>query len=156
MAYDRLFTIPFTAPFLPHFVKALLQGRVVAGLDASSPAEAMANITLFVPTQRAAKALKQEFLYQIETEASLLPRIITLGAIEDSPNVLIENANLQWIETILTIPPAIPKHHRLLLLARLIRAWAMNIVKEDSENQSQDKSNDVDIQRIFGQSHANA
>lgn len=157
MAIHQLYTIPFSSPFMRSFVARLLNGDIIDGIDKNTPPQSLADITIFVPTQRAGKALKQEFLYQVETQAVLLPHIIALGSIDQAQEILIENADLDWLETSLVIPPQIPSHQRLLILARLIRSWALEYRSNETLNPD-DIGNDHHrgIVEVFGHNIAGA
>ena len=53
----RVFTIPPGAPFLPTLSRALLDGEVTEGFPGSGGPLALAEATIYLPTQRAAQAL---------------------------------------------------------------------------------------------------
>ena len=57
MEHPNVFTIPPGAPFLDTLVAALLGGRLIEGFDASAPF-ALADVTLYLPTRRAARAIR--------------------------------------------------------------------------------------------------
>ena len=58
----RVFTIPSGAPFLPTLSHALLDGALIDGFPGSGGAMALADATIYVPTQRAAEALAEALL----------------------------------------------------------------------------------------------
>ena len=55
----RVFTIPSGAPFLPTLSRALLDGALIDGFPGAGGPMALADATIYVPTQRAAQALAQ-------------------------------------------------------------------------------------------------
>ena len=57
----RVFTIPAAAPFLPTLARALLAGRLIPGFPGPDPF-ALADATLYLPTQRAARAFGQALI----------------------------------------------------------------------------------------------
>ena len=82
----RVFTIPSGAPFLPTLSRALLDGVLVDGFPGAGGAMALADATIYVPTQRAAQALAEALLSASGARSLILPRIAPLGAFEpDEP-----------------------------------------------------------------------
>src|ERR1700722_17642313 len=73
----RVFTIPSGAPFLPTLSRALIDGFPGAG----GPM-ALADATIYVPTQRAGQALAKALLSASGGRSLLLPHIAPLGAFE--------------------------------------------------------------------------
>ena len=90
----NLFTIAPGAPFLKTFVSALLDGEIVPGLSRDTPPLTMARATIYVPTQRAARALAAEFAQALDRRATLLPRILPLGALEERENAALFSRRL--------------------------------------------------------------
>ena len=78
----RVFTIPSGAPFLPTLSRALLDGVLIDGFPGESGPMALADATIYVPTQRAAQALAKALLSASGGRSLLLPRIAPLGAFE--------------------------------------------------------------------------
>lgn len=113
----NIFSIPPSAPFLPTFVDALLAGRLVPGLGAGVDPLALARITLYVPTRRAARALPALFQARLGRSATLLPAIRALGDVDEDVHLLrSEAADPQ-------LPPALPEMHRKMAMTRLVHAW---------------------------------
>ena len=78
-ATPRLYTIPPTAPFLTVLARALLRGDLpVAGWLRPDPLS-LPLTTIYLPTRRAARGLREAFLAESGSNALLLPRIRTLG-----------------------------------------------------------------------------
>src|SRR5690348_16478158 len=73
----HIFSIAPGCAFLPTLVDALLDGRLVGPL-AHDPA-ALSDITIYVPTRRATRALVALFAERGDGRAQLLPRIVPLG-----------------------------------------------------------------------------
>ena len=71
----RVFTVPASVPFLRTLVAALVDGRLVDGFEAHKHPERMAQATLYLPTRRAGRLVREIFLDELKTEALLLPRI---------------------------------------------------------------------------------
>ena len=78
----RVFTIPSGAPFLPTLSRALLDGVLIEGFPGAGGPMALADATIYVPTQRAAQALAKALLSASGGRSLLLPRIAPLGAFE--------------------------------------------------------------------------
>jgi ATP-dependent helicase/nuclease subunit B len=78
----RVFTIPSGSPFLPTLSRALLDGALIDGFPSAGGPMALADATIYVPTQRAAQALAKALLEASGASSLLLPRIAPLGAFE--------------------------------------------------------------------------
>ncbi|MBA5776990.1 double-strand break repair protein AddB [Stappia sp. F7233] len=116
-ARPSLFTIPPTAPFLETLVDALVEGRLVPGFDPKSDPLSLADVTLYLPTRRAARALPDLFRRRLGTSASLLPVIRPLGDVDEDEHVLRAAPDATGL------PPPIPPMERLLAMTRLVRGW---------------------------------
>ncbi|HET6378678.1 MAG TPA: double-strand break repair protein AddB [Methylocella sp.] len=120
----RVFTIPPGAPFLRTFAAALLDGQIAEGYSRDLPPFGLARATIYVPTQRAARALASELAGALGRPAALLPRILPLGALEDlETSLLIDETGLEGMEE-LGAPEAADEVTRRLLLTSLILQWA--------------------------------
>src|SRR5262249_30276912 len=73
MADPRVFTIPASAPFVPTLISALLDGRLVAGLPPRRDPLALAGATLYLPTRRACRLVRDRFLDVTGGEAARPP-----------------------------------------------------------------------------------
>lgn len=116
----NVLTIAPGVPFLPAFARALFEGHVVPGLSAASGPFALARATIYVPTQRARRALVSA-LADAAQGATLLPRIAALGALDDDEA---GGADDPGIGDDSAVPPAIGPLARRLLLTDLVLAWA--------------------------------
>ena len=107
-----VYTIPAGVPF----ASALADGIGKLAGDSESLARAM----IMVPSRRAAQSLRAAFLEIQNGQASLLPRIVPLGDVEDdSPDML----SMPDIDAL--CPPAIDPLKRQLTLARLLRGFTL-------------------------------
>jgi ATP-dependent helicase/nuclease subunit B len=119
----RIFTIPPGAPFLKTFAEALLDGSIVAGYSSALGPLEIADATIYVPTQRSARALAHELAVALGREAALLPKILPLGALDETEEELffdeamIEDASLD-------LPQAIGEVARRLQLSELVLGWS--------------------------------
>src|SRR3954447_4453266 len=115
----RLFNVPASAPFLRSVIAALVDGRLIEGFDARSNPARLAEATLYLPTRRAGRMARDIFLDVLGTEAVILPRIVTLGAIDDDEAAF----SPEDIGGAFDIPAAFGELERRLLLAQMIAAW---------------------------------
>jgi ATP-dependent helicase/nuclease subunit B len=121
---NRIFTIAPGAPFLKTFVTALLQGRVIDGFSSRAGPLEMAEATIYVPTRRAARALADEFFRAINRPSIVLPRILPLGALEETEtSLLFDEAGLAGAREP-GLPEAMGEIARRMELAGLILEWA--------------------------------
>ena len=121
---QAVFTITRGVPFLPALAEALLSGRLV-GPVAEDPL-ALAAVTIYLPTRRAARALGAilaERLGQRAHErgasgyAALLPRMIPLGEADEAELDLAAEPLLEDNDPLSTPMPPL---ERRLILARLV------------------------------------
>ena len=78
-AASRLYTIPPSAPFLTTLARAILAGNLPSPGGLPPDPLALPLTTIYLPTRRAARALREAFLAEAKGEALLLPRIRALG-----------------------------------------------------------------------------
>ncbi len=82
---------------------------------------ALAKTTIFVPTRRAGRALTTELARQSPARATLLPRILPLGALDGQDEAGLDNP----------LDPSLPRAagdiERRMILGELILAWARNL-----------------------------
>ncbi|MGQ7791003.1 double-strand break repair protein AddB [Faunimonas sp. B44] len=124
MRAPNVATIPPGAPFLATLVDALLEGRLVAGFSAGRDPLALADVTLYLPTRRSARAIRGIFLERLGG-AVLLPRIRALGDVDEDDRFFDADGD----EPVSDLPPAIPPVERQLALAGLVRGWAGALVR---------------------------
>ncbi|MCZ2157786.1 double-strand break repair protein AddB [Bartonella sp. 220] len=117
----RVFSISTGTPFLPHFVDALLSGALIDNFAPNGDIQmALADTLIYVPTRRAARALRTAFVERSNIKSSFLPTIRPLGDLDEENFLFAENHTN-------TLNPPIGESERLLLLARLIRPWRENL-----------------------------
>jgi len=117
-----VFSIPPGVPFLATFAHALLDGKILSAISRDTPPLALAKATIYVPTQRAARALAAEFAQALRGPAALLPRILPLGGLEAQENAALLHGGLT--DGDLALPPAMDELERRLILATLAMQWA--------------------------------
>ncbi|MDH5721783.1 MAG: double-strand break repair protein AddB [Alphaproteobacteria bacterium] len=94
----------------------ILAGHILDQSDGSP--ESIAHYKILLPTRRACRTLQEAFLHLKKGKPILLPRITTLGDVEEQDLSLLTFGNHS---AFLDIPPAIPAIRRKLLLAKLIQ-----------------------------------
>ena len=114
-------------PFLPTLVDALLDGSLVEGFPGDGRLDplALANVTIWVPTRRAARELAGEFVGRFEGNVALLPSIRTLGSINGGEDDL----DLEDLATLLGTEsdPHVAPAQRQLILSRLVFQWSQSL-----------------------------
>jgi len=116
-ATPNVLSIPVGAPFLPTLVDALLGGRLVADFHHDGDPLALADVTIYVPTRRAARELRATFLQRAGGGSVILPAIRPLGEFDEDE---------AWFDGAVppeALDPPIDMLERLLLLTPLVQAW---------------------------------
>jgi ATP-dependent helicase/nuclease subunit B len=124
MASPRVFNIPASAPFLPTLIEGLLSGRLVEGFPPAREPLALAQATLYLPTRRACRLAQEVFLNVLDGAATILPRIVAIGDVDEDEIAFAEAASGDRAQDALALPPAIGGLERRLLLTQLIAKWA--------------------------------
>jgi ATP-dependent helicase/nuclease subunit B len=120
----RVFSVPLSVPFLRTVVTALLDGRLVEGFEARREPGRLADATLYLPTRRAMRVVREIFLDEMKTDAVVLPRIVALGDIDEDELAFAGETEQFSGEAALEIPPRLGELERRLTLAQLVAAWA--------------------------------
>jgi ATP-dependent helicase/nuclease subunit B len=118
----RVFTIPASAPFLPTLIKALRHGTL--GFRFDRDPLALASATIYLPTQRACRLMREAFLADLKDGAAILPRIVPIGDIDEDEIAFAEAAAGAIAAEALTLPEALGGLERRLLLTQLVSKWA--------------------------------
>lgn len=125
MTRRNVFTIAPGAPFLETFVEAFLAGDIVASVSRASPPLALARTTIYVPTQRAGRALATQFARVFDKGATFLPRILPLGGLEERETAALFGDDGADFDD--ALPAPIEELERRLLLSQLVMQWAKAI-----------------------------
>ncbi len=112
MALRGIYTIPAGWPF----VDALAAGVLA---EVGPTPEALADVTILLPTRRAVRSLREAFLRSSDGRPLLLPRMTPLGDLDEDELAIAGADELSGGG--LDVPPAISGLRRQLLLARLVR-----------------------------------
>jgi ATP-dependent helicase/nuclease subunit B len=118
----RVFSIPAGAPFLPTLADAALSGELVPEFRWDGDPLTLADMTIFVPTRRAARELRSTFAERLGGRAAILPVVRPLGEFDEDAAVF----DLADADEIALAPPIAPIE-RLLRLAPLVRAWKSSL-----------------------------
>src|SRR5690606_15397834 len=114
----RVLTIPPGVAFLPELADALLGGRIVPGFLYDGDPLALADVTVYVPTRRAARELRSVFVERLGGRSAILPVIRPLGEFdEDAAAFEIDGP------AALDLAPPVSAIERILRLAPLVQAW---------------------------------
>lgn len=115
----RVLTIPAGLPFLKLLAARLIDGTLAPGYryDTADPLS-LSKVTILVPTRRAARVLRSEFVDLLGGRAAILPIIRPLGETEEDGTFFEADA-----PTLLDLAPPVSGTVMLLELARLILAW---------------------------------
>ena len=113
----NIHTIPSSVSFLDTLVEEICSARLVPGLDPRADPLALADVTLYLPTRRAARALPALFQTRLASDAVLLPTIRALGDVDEAM------LDLSWSRDVEGLPPALSDMHRKLAMTRLVQAW---------------------------------
>src|SRR5262245_49231465 len=84
----RLYTIPPSAPFLTTLAGAVLAGELPTPGGAKPDPLTLPLTTIYLPTRRAGRALREAFLAEAKGAGLLLPRIRTLGDPDEDAAIL--------------------------------------------------------------------
>ena len=126
-AGQNLYTIPPSAPFLTTLARAVLAGDLPHAGGPKPDPLALPLITIYLPTRRAARALREAFLAEANSDALLLPRIRALGD-PDEEAALVFGAEDGGAESIAG-EPAIGELQRHTALMRLVLAFGRMLPK---------------------------
>lgn len=117
-APSRVYSIPPGVRFLPTLAEALLDGTLVPGFRHEGDPLALADATVYLPTRRAARALRDALMDRLGGRTAILPAIRPLGEFDEEA-ALFDMDNPAAVEH----APPIAALDRVLLLAPLVQAW---------------------------------
>src|SRR5262245_42375270 len=122
----RLYTIPPSAPFLTTLARAILAGQLPVPGGAKPDPLTLPLTTIYLPTRRAGRALREAFLAEAKNEGLLLPRIRTLGDPDEDAAILFRSGD-PAIDDGAIATPAIGALRRRLALMRLVLAFGQRL-----------------------------
>jgi ATP-dependent helicase/nuclease subunit B len=121
----HVFTIPPGVNFLATFADQLIAGEIVGAIRTPLDPLALSSATIYVPTRRAARALREELIARLAGPALLLPKIVPLGSLEAIETGLIFDMELDM--PVEGVPDAMTPIERRLILMQLVHRWAMQL-----------------------------
>jgi ATP-dependent helicase/nuclease subunit B len=127
----HVFTIPASVPFLPTLVAALVEGKLVPGFSTLEDPLVLAATTLYLPTRRSCRLVRDVFLTVLKSDAAVLPRIVALGDLDEDEIIFAEAATGASAACALELPPALGGLERRMLLAQLVLKWSAQIQPSD-------------------------
>src|SRR5687768_13362109 len=119
MRKSNVFTIPPGTSFLKVLAQSICDGRLIDGFghDPADPLS-LASATIYLPTRRAARVLRSEFVDLLGGRAAILPVIRPLGETDDDAGYFDEQP-----DSLIDQLPPVAGMTRLIELARLILLW---------------------------------
>jgi ATP-dependent helicase/nuclease subunit B len=127
VARPNVFTIPASAPFVPTLIGALIGGKLVPGFPSAHDPLALTRATLYLPTRRAGRLMRDSFLDTTSSSAAILPRIVAIGDVDEDEIVFAQAATGDLAATALELAPVLGGLERRMLLAQLVLKWAATI-----------------------------
>ncbi|HMB47289.1 MAG TPA: double-strand break repair protein AddB, partial [Afifellaceae bacterium] len=132
-AERNVLTIPPGVAFLDTLVDALLDGRLIRDFDPAGDPLAISSVTIYLPTRRAVRAIRESFLRRLGP-AVLLPKIRPIGDIDEDSVAL--DATQDFADprksTDEAIPPPVDATERHLFLTQLILRWSNVMARRDA------------------------
>ena len=119
----HVLTIPPGVNFLETFAQQLIDGQIVEAIKPPLDPLALSSATIFVPTRRAARALREELIRKLAGPALLLPKIVPLGHMESIETSLLFEADTP----IDGVADAMTPIERRLILMQLVHKWALQL-----------------------------
>lgn len=119
----NIFSIPAGSPFLLSLARAILSGDLPRPGGGAPAPHALPNITLLLPTRRAARAAREAFLLASGTDAVVMPRLRPISEGDDDERDIAELARSQAASDLLALPPSISGRNRVLILMQLVERW---------------------------------
>lgn len=121
----NVFTAPPGMPFLRALAQAIIAGDLPRpGGSAPSPLE-LSEMTILLPTRRAARGLQEAFLDAANGRAMLLPRIQPIAEGSEDLSLLTSLSGAQSLNPgYADIPPAVGEVERRIVLTGLVQRWS--------------------------------
>ena len=134
----HLFSIPPGRPFLPTLADALLDGRLVSAFAFDENPLALADVTIYLPTRRAARALAGVIGGAVQRRRggastnAILPSIRTIGE-GDAASLFSSPTEAGAVPAFASVTgaPVMGDLERRLQLARLARRWREETARAD-------------------------
>lgn len=128
----RVFTIAPGLPFLDELARAVLTGEFASTELALDPL-ALGDVTILLPTRRAARRLQQSLLAASHQNALLLPVIRPIGEASEDQTLLHALMSREGVLGDGGVPPAVGELERRLVLATLVLRWSDAMRARDAD-----------------------
>ncbi len=123
-ARPNIFNVAPGRPFLETVARAILDGHLPTAGSAKPDPLDLPSMTILLPTRRAARALQEGFLKVTGGRAMLLPAIRPIAETEEEAGLIESFARGLDASEMLSLPPAVGKLERQLVLTELVAAWS--------------------------------
>jgi ATP-dependent helicase/nuclease subunit B len=120
----KVFNIPASAPFLRTLIRALFDGKLISDFNLLADPLALSRLTIYLPTRRACRLAREEFLAFNRGAPAVLPRIVPIGDIDEDELIFAQAAVGPLAEIALALPRPIEPLERRLILTQLVNKWA--------------------------------
>jgi ATP-dependent helicase/nuclease subunit B len=130
---SNIFTVPLGVPFLEALARAILRGDLPIQGGKQPDVLSLPNISLLLPTRRAARAAREAFLAVSGARAIVMPRIRPISEGEGDLSLLASLAETSVTGiAALEAPPEISPLDRTLMLMQLVAYWRRTMAKSAS------------------------
>lgn len=133
----QVYSIPVGVPFLPSLARAVLEGHIANASGVKPDPLSLPDVTLLLPTRRAARGLQDAFLKVAGARALLMPSIKPISEGEEDLSLL---SNLAGVgasgDDGLDMPPAVTSLRRTLILMQLVQRWREAMHTDDASPSS--------------------
>ena len=130
---SNIFTVPLGVPFLEALARAILRGDLPIQGGKHPDVLSLPNISLLLPTRRAARAAREAFLAVSGARAIVMPRIRPISEGEGDLSLLASLAETSVTGiAALEAPPEISPLDRTLMLMQLVAYWRRTMAKSAS------------------------
>jgi ATP-dependent helicase/nuclease subunit B len=100
----KVFNIPASAPFLRTLIRALFDGKLISDFNLLADPLALSRLTIYLPTRRACRLAREEFLAFNRGAPAVLPRIVPIGDIDEDELIFAQAAAGPRAEIALALP----------------------------------------------------
>lgn len=131
-----IFTVPLGANFLDEIASGVLNGQLPRAGGTPPDLLSLPDITILLPTRRAARALQEAFLRAGNGRALLLPQIRPIGESDEDRQLISGLADTGGVRGDLEVPPAIGELERRLVLTQLVQRWSEQMRSDAPDGRS--------------------
>ncbi len=133
----RIYTVPPGEPFLLALARAILSGDLPSAGGKKPDPLSLPDVTLLLPTRRAARAAQDAFLQASGAKALLMPRVRPISDGEEDLSLLAGLATLGGLgASALDLPLAVTPLERTLTLMQLVQYWRETLAASDPDTEA--------------------